>query len=139
MTTCIIEYKSGQEHGNADMLSQLPLPETPAKVPVPGETILLLDMLNSLPVTSEHIRQWTSKDPVLSKVKIMVQRGWQNSKNTNLTPYQRCKDELNVHDGCLLWGTRVVVPPPGRDKITRELHEGHPGITHMKALARSFV
>ena len=70
------EYKPGQEHGNADMLSRLPLPETPAKVPIPGETILLLDMLNSLPVTSEHIRQWTSKDPDLSKVKIMVQQGW---------------------------------------------------------------
>ena len=57
------------------MLSRLPLPETPAKVPVPGETILLLDMLNSLPVTSEQIKQWTSKDPVLSKVKIMIQQG----------------------------------------------------------------
>ena len=135
----IMEYKPGQEHGNADMLSRLPLLQTPAKVPVSGETILLLDMLNSLPVTSEHIRQWTSKDPVLSKVKIMVQQGWQNSKNTDLTPYQRRKDELSVHDGCLLWGTRVVVPPPGRDKITRELHTGHPGITCMKALARSFV
>ena len=108
-------------------------PETPAKVPVPGETVLLLDILNSLPVTSEHIRQWTSKDPVLSKVKIMIQQGWQNSKEANLAPYQRRKDELSVHDGCLLWGTRVVVPPPGRDKITRELHEGHPGITRMKA------
>ena len=23
--------------------------------------------------------------------------------------------------------------------MTKELHEGHPGVTHMKALARSFV
>ena len=135
----MIEYKPGQEHGNADMLSRLPLPETPAKVPIPGETILLLDMLNSLPVTSEHIRQWTSKDPVLSKVKIMVQQGWQSSKEADLTPYQRRRNELSVHDGCLLWGTRVVVPPPGCARITHELHEGHPGITRMKALARSFV
>ena len=76
---------------NADMLSQLPLPKTPAKVPVLGETILLLDMLNSLPVTSEHIRRWTSKDPVLSKVKIMVQQGWQNFKEANLTPTKGTK------------------------------------------------
>ena len=117
----------------------MPLPETPAKVPVPGETILLLDMLNSLPVTSEQIKQWTSKDPVLSKVKIMIQQGWEYSKESDLTPYQKRKDELSVHDGCLLWGTRVVVPPPGRNKIANELHEGHPGITRMKALGRSFV
>ena len=134
-----IEYKPGQEHGNADMLSRFPLPETPAKVLVPGETILLLDMLNSLPVTSEQIKQWTSKDPVLLKVKIMIQQGWEYSKKSDLTPYQKRKDELSVHDGCLLWGTRVVVPPPGRNKIANELHEGHPGITRMKALARSFV
>ena len=73
------------------------------------------------------------------KVKIMVQQGWQNSKEADLTPYQRCKNELSVHDDCLLWGTRVVVPLPGRARITHELHEGHPGITCMKALARNFV
>ena len=134
-----IVYKPRQEHGNAHMLSRLSLPETPAKVPVLGETILLLDMLNSLPVTSEHIRQWTSMDPVLSKVKLMVQQGWQDSKEANLIPYQRLKDELTIHDGCLLWETKVVVQPSGCLKITHELHEGHPGITCMRALARSFV
>ena len=46
---------------------------------------------------------------------------------------------VSVHDGCLLWGTKVVVPAPGRNKIANELHEAHPGITRMKALARSFV
>jgi len=40
-----IQYKPGQEHSNADMLSQLPLPDKLAEVPVPGETILVLDML----------------------------------------------------------------------------------------------
>ena len=69
----------------------------------------------------------------------MVQQGWQNSKETDLIPYQWHKDEPTVHDGYLIWGIKVVVPPPGRDKITRELHEGHPGITRMKALDRSFV
>lgn len=117
------------------MLSRLLLPEKPAKVPVPGETILLLDMLNSLSFTSEHIRQWMTKDPALSKVKIMVQQGWQHSREPDLTPTRGVKMNC-VHDSCLLWGTRVVAPPPGRDKITCKLHEGHPGITHMKALAR---
>ncbi len=38
-----------------------------------------------------------------------------------------------------MWGTRVVVPPPGRDAVLQELHEGHPGITRMKSLARMYV
>ena len=58
----IIQYKPGKDHSNADTLSRLPLPEIPTDVPLPGETIVLLDMLNSLPVTAEQIRQWTDKD-----------------------------------------------------------------------------
>ena len=33
----------------------------------------------------------------------------------------------------------VIVPPAGRAKVLDELHEGHPGISGMKSLARSFV
>ena len=47
--------------------------------------------------------------------------------------------ELSVQNGCVLWGSSVVVPPPGRAPILRLLHEGHPGISRMKALARSVV
>ena len=36
-------------------------------------------------------------------------------------------------------GSRVVVPPAGRQKIMEELHQGHPGITRVKGLARGFV
>ena len=37
------------------------------------------------------------------------------------------------------WGTRVMEPPQGRTMVLAELHGGHPGITHMKALARQLV
>ena len=70
-----VEYKLGRDHGNADMLSRLPLPEVPTDVPVPSETILVEDMLHSLPVTVENIRQWTTKDPTLSKVRTLIQQG----------------------------------------------------------------
>ena len=42
-------------------------------------------------------------------------------------------------DGCILWGTRVVIPPPGRQPLLKELHQAHPGVTKMKALARSYI
>ena len=36
-------------------------------------------------------------------------------------------------------GSRVVVSVAGQTKVIEELHQGHPGITKMKGLARSFV
>ena len=38
-----------------------------------------------------------------------------------------------------MWGNRVVIPKPGREAVLDELHEGHPGISKMKALARMYV
>ena len=134
-----IQYKPGALHNNADMLSRLPLPDSPTQIPTPGETILLFDILHSLPVTANHIRKWTSQDPTLSRVRTMILQGWQFTNDADFKPYMRRKEELSVHDGCVLWGSRIVVPPQGRTKIIEELHEGHPGSTRMKALARSFV
>ena len=39
------DIKAGQTNGNADGLSGLPLPEMPDSVPVPGETIMLMEHL----------------------------------------------------------------------------------------------
>ena len=57
----------------------------------------------------------------------------------HLEPYSARCLELSHYDGCILWGSRVVVPLPGREAVLRELHEGHPGITRMKALSRMYV
>ena len=32
-----------------------------------------------------------------------------------------------------------MIPPQGRKAVLQELHDGHPGMTRMKALARMFV
>ena len=117
------------------MLSRLPLPDSPTQIQTRGETILLLDILHSLPVTADHIRKRTRQDPTLSRVRIMILQGWQFTNDADFKPYMRRKEELSVHDGCVLWGSRIVVPPQGRTKIIKELHEGHPGSTRMKALA----
>ena len=42
-----IRYKPGSSHNNADMLSRSPLPESPQDILFPGETISLLEQLQS--------------------------------------------------------------------------------------------
>ena len=36
---------------------------------------------------------------------------------TQSCPFTRREGELSVEDGCLLWGTRVIVPPQLRSKV----------------------
>jgi hypothetical protein len=99
-----------------------------------------MNHLSEAIVTSAHIKGWTEKDPVLARVHHFILHGWaaSNSKS-ELQPYFNRKDELSVSDGCVLWGARVVIPPPGRDIVLNQLHDSHPGISKMKALARSYV
>ena len=46
---------------------------------------------------------------------------------------------MSVLDGCVLWGSRVVVPPPGRQSVLGELHDTHLGASKMKSLARAYI
>ena len=50
------------------------------------------------------------------------------------------KDEPTIQDGCLMWGSRVIIPPKQQAQLLAELHEGHLGIVlKMKGLARSYM
>ena len=62
-----------------------------------------------------------------------------DTKYPSIQPYYHRKTELSVQDGCLLWGRRVIIPPQGWKKVLEELHAAHPGISHMKSLAQSYM
>ena len=62
-----IQYKAGRTNGNADALSRLPLPEMPDVTPIPGDTIKLMEHFEEILLQSNQIRDWTRRDPVLSK------------------------------------------------------------------------
>ena len=38
-----------------------------------------------------------------------------------------------------MWGIRVIIPKNLQQKVLESLHDNHPGITRMKAIARSYV
>ena len=77
-------------------------------------------------MNAAQIRAWTSEDSVLSKVQTMVVQGWTHTSMEQLQPYQQRKGQLSVRDGCVLLGSRVVVPVAGQAKVIKELHQGHP-------------
>ena len=134
-----VRYKKGAEHSNADAFSRLPLPEAPRDVPVPGDTVLMFETLQKSPTTATQIKEWTNRDPMLSQVRDMLLLGWEDLDIEGFQPFKTRKDELTVQDGCVLWGNRVVIPHKGRDLVLEGLHDGHPGVSRMKAIARGIV
>ena len=95
-------YKAGQTNCNADGLSRLPLPEIPQSVPVPGETILLMETLEGTPVHSRHIKEWTKRDQILSQVLRFILEGRPTKTNSEeQNTYFTKRSELSV-DGCVL-------------------------------------
>ena len=134
-----LRFRNTHAHANADALSRLPLPILPEQVPTPPEFVLLTERLADSPVTSDQIRSWTRRDPMFASVLQFVRQGWPSRCDPELAPFSSRKSELALHDGCIVWGARVVVPPQGRQLVLQELHDGHLGMTKMKALARMYA
>ena len=111
-------YRDGPSNGNADGLSRLPLPTEIEEVPVPGDIMLVMDHLDNSPVQVKDIKRWTSHDPILSAVRHQVMYGWPNPDDSvEFKPYTSRKTQLSCQAGCVLWGSRVVIPPPRRAKL----------------------
>ena len=132
-------YRPGHQN-SADALSRLPLSETTQEELPPFELCHLFEFLDQAPVTSVDIAIETSKDRILRCVCDFVANGWpEKVNNVELRPYFFRKHELSIDKGCLLWGTRVVIPSTLKEQVLATLHGGHIGIARTKSLARSYV
>nr|XP_039263176.1 uncharacterized protein K02A2.6-like [Styela clava] len=134
-------YVPGKNQANSDALSRLPLPVKPDYIPPCGLVVNLLEAVDSTLVKVDAVQSWTRRDPVLSAVMHHAQMGWPKSSDVDpeLQIYRSKETELSVHENCLFWGCRVIIPPQGRQKVLQLLHDGHPGICSMKRIARNHV
>ena len=74
----------------------------------------------------------------LARQTVYVLQGWPSTvRDAELQPYYCRRDELSVDAGCVLWGSRLIVPSQGREEVMNVLHDSHPGIVRMKGIARS--
>ena len=132
-----VEYRPSKEHGNADALSRLPCNAPPLKEE--AELFFFSD-LKELPIDAKEISSETRRDPVLARLLNYTLSGWPNYLTSDeLKPYFTQRHELSVEQGCVLRGMRVIIPPSLRNRLLQELHEEHPGIIAMKAIARSYI
>ena len=136
-----LKFRRTTAHANADALSRLPLPVEPAVSRTPPELVLLTEHLSNSPVSADQIRVQTRKDPVLGPALQYLEQGWPATldKESPMYPLFQRRNELSLFDGCIVWGTRVVIPSDCREAVLTELHDSHPGMSRMKGLARMYV
>lgn len=137
-----LEYRPGREN-NADALSRLPLRHTGSvDDDTPEDINAVFSVLEKIPLSAQDIAAETQKDLVLKQILVCVMSGWPErmNKDERFRPYASRKNEMSVEGGCLLWGTRVVIPSSLQEKVLKMLHDDtHVGVAKMKAQARSWV
>lgn len=101
---------------------------------------IFTESIRKLPVTFNMIRTATQSDPVLQKVIFYLQHGWPDEVlgNQHKAFFLR-RDSLTIVDNCLMLSDRIVIPLQLRIRVLEQFHCGHPGITRMKSVARSYA
>jgi hypothetical protein len=46
-----------------------------------------------------------------------IQQGLPSDGDPELEPYPSRRLELSSYEGCVMWGRRAVIPPPGREAV----------------------
>ena len=101
-----IEYKHGKYISEADCLSILPLNDTPREdVPIPGETVLLFEKLDTTSVIYSKIALMDTRDQSLRKMLEMTKRGIFPLRSRDEEQNHTSYDRLNlVHKVMYFYG-----------------------------------
>ena len=119
------------------MLSRLP---TSVKSELSVDSMIYSLQIDTLPVTSTEIRTETLKDKTLVNALSHLRNGkWPDKIGDDIKPYFNKRNELTIEDRVILWGLRVIVPEQLRNKVLKELHQNHTGISRMKSLSRIHI
>ena len=132
-----MKHKPGSEN-SADGLSRLPLISNDLSY-VPEDIDMLFSIIENSLVNARDVKRETQKDECLVKVYEYCLNGWpEESVSDDFKPYKNRKTELSLENGCILWGSRVVIPTSLQNEVLSMLHDTHLGASKMKSLARSW-
>ena len=114
----VIEYRKTSDHMNVDCLSRLPVGDDPDFDR--EETVDDIDVVCAIERLSKQVktrdaaalRKETAKDSVLSTVLRYTREGWPPTRQENnpAEKFRKISESLSIGEGCLLYGSRVVIP-----------------------------
>ena len=115
-------FRPTHKHSNPDALSRLPTENVEVEEPVPTELLKLMEAMDTMPIMAETVKEWTQKDPLLARVYRYVQFGWPEHCSVDFKSFSKHKLELSTLNGCIIYGSRVLIPSQGRQQMLAELH-----------------
>ena len=130
--------KKTSEHGNADGLSRLPLPDTGKSFEKVCD-LGYVTLLDNFPVTFKQIAKETVKQKFLGKFIEFTKDGWPSKVEQELLNPLARRNEISVVQHCLIWNNRVIIPECFQETMLKELHSAHPGVVKIKSLTRSYI
>ena len=137
-----VQYTPGHTQHLADMMSSSFLPADNQGTPNEFEVINAVQFLPMRPEKIQKLQLETSKDETLQLLKATIVEGWQEDRSKlppQLTPYYDVRDELDVYDGLVFKGERLVVPQGLRAEIKKDIHVSHAGVEGCLRRARESV
>ena len=125
----------------------IPVADALSRAPIPGDEIEDMDItvhevVQVSPAKLDEIREHTEKDPLLTSLKHTIMTGWPETRSqcpSEIHGFWNYRDELSVHDGIILKGTRTVIPEALQPRVLNLIHTGHQGITKCRLRARNSV
>ena len=133
----LLKYRPGKEMLLADALSRYQ--------PQPGKQIALDVAIHFTNITEDLKSSFQvefSTDPTMKALMETIIDGWpENIKEVPkaLRPYWMMRASLSVEDGLILKGEALVIPPKHRERVLKNLHKSHQGITKTQLLAKNMV
>ncbi len=139
-----ITYKPASEVIVADAISRISRGTTDA---IEGLDITIHELnlqLNASPTRLSQIITETNLDTEFCSLKQIIMNGWPDSRaecptHSEFLHYWNYRDELSVHNGIILKGTRIVIPKKLRPEVLNQIHYAHQGIEKCKLRAKGSV
>ncbi|XP_055918925.1 uncharacterized protein K02A2.6-like [Eupeodes corollae] len=134
------EYIKGQDNKVADMLSRFSFKDEVDTREQAVEEHIKKVITEVKLIDFGIIQELTQKDRVLTEVLKNIKTGWKTKNmGDDLKPYWLRRNELEIINGVVMWGFRVLVPEQLQSQVLEELHDAHLGMSKTKSLARSYV
>ena len=137
-------YKSGQTN-EADYLSRHPIDVAVKQSSQEriAEQYVNYVIRHTVPksMTLEEIKEETTKDRVLQKVKQALETGQWNPQDKEIQPYKRWATEITINKtkDILMKGSRIIIPEVLQERATKLAHIGHQGLEKTKSLMREKI